>query len=111
MNTIGNEGNGTQGARARFIATLEPVIGTHYRRPRGTTGSRPCVVPRGDASVAETCQVSSRRMTSLRIFVSSVQTEFAEERAVLYDYLRGGTLMRRFFDAFLFEEVPATDRG
>ena len=26
------------------------------------------------------------------------------------DYLRGDPLMRRFFDPFLFEDVPATDR-
>ena len=28
----------------------------------------------------------------------------------LRDYLRGDALMRRFFDVFLFEEVPAADR-
>ena len=49
-------------------------------------------------------------MTPLRIFISSVQREFAEERAALREYLRGDPLMRRFFDAFLFEDVPATDR-
>ena len=49
-------------------------------------------------------------MNPLRIFVSSVQHEFAEERAALRDYLRGDPLMRRFFEAFLFEDVPATDR-
>ena len=49
-------------------------------------------------------------MTPLRIFVSSVQREFAEERAALRDYLRGDPLTRRFFEAFLFEDVPATDR-
>ena len=49
-------------------------------------------------------------MTPLRIFVSSVQHEFAEERAALRDYLRDDPLMRRFFEAFLFEGVPATDR-
>ena len=49
-------------------------------------------------------------MTPLRLFVSSVQREFAEERAALRDYLRGDPLMRRFFEAFLFEDVPATDR-
>ena len=46
----------------------------------------------------------------VRIFVSSVQSEFAEERAVLRDYIRDDALMRRFFDAFLFEDVPASDR-
>ena len=49
-------------------------------------------------------------MNPLRIFVSSVQSEFAEERAVLRDYVRGDALMRRFFDVFLFEDVPASDR-
>ena len=49
-------------------------------------------------------------MTPLRIFVSSVQKELAEERAALRDYLRGDALMRRFFEVFLFEEVPAADR-
>ena len=47
---------------------------------------------------------------SLRIFISSVQKEFAGERAALRDFLRGDALMRRFFDPFLFEEVPAADR-
>ncbi|MEQ1892963.1 MAG: DUF4062 domain-containing protein, partial [Planctomycetota bacterium] len=49
-------------------------------------------------------------MTPLRIFLSSVQKEFAVERAALRDYLRGDALMRRFFEVFLFEEVPAADR-
>jgi len=49
-------------------------------------------------------------MTPLRIFISSVQTEFAQERAALRDYMRGDPLMRRFFEVFLFEEVPASDR-
>ncbi|MBI5109087.1 MAG: DUF4062 domain-containing protein [Rhodocyclales bacterium] len=49
-------------------------------------------------------------MTTLRIFVSSVQKEFAEERAALRDYLRGDALMRRFFEPVLFEDVPAADR-
>ena len=47
---------------------------------------------------------------TLRIFISSVQKEFAGERAALRDYLRGDALLRRFFEAFLFEEVPAADR-
>ena len=49
-------------------------------------------------------------MTVLRIFISSVQKEFAEERAALRNYLRGDALMRRFFEPFLFEDVPAADR-
>ena len=49
-------------------------------------------------------------MTPVRIFISSVQKEFAEERAALRDYLRGDALMRRFFEVFFFEDVPAADR-
>ena len=49
-------------------------------------------------------------MKPIRIFISSAQKEFAEERAALRDYLRGDALLRRFFEAFLFEEVPAADR-
>ena len=48
-------------------------------------------------------------MNPIRIFISSVQREFAQERQVLRDYLRGDPLMRRFFDVFLFEDVPALD--
>ena len=49
-------------------------------------------------------------MNTIRIFISSVQREFAHERQVLRDYLRGDPLMRRFFDVFLFEDVPASDQ-
>jgi len=49
-------------------------------------------------------------MTPVRIFISSVQKEFADERAALRDYLRGDALMRRFFEVFLFEDIPAADR-
>ena len=49
-------------------------------------------------------------MIPLRIFISSVQGEFAEERAALRDYVRGDPLIRRFFEVFLFEDAPASDR-
>ena len=45
-----------------------------------------------------------------RIFISSVQREFAAERAALADYLRTDPLLRRFFEPFLFEELPAKDQ-
>ena len=48
-------------------------------------------------------------MKPIRLFISSVQKEFETERAALRDYLRGDALMRRFFESFLFEEVPAAD--
>jgi len=44
------------------------------------------------------------------VFVSSVQKELAEERRAVSDFLRGDALLRRFFDVFLFEDLPASDR-
>jgi len=49
-------------------------------------------------------------MKPIRIFISSVQQEFAQERAVLREYLQGDPLFRRFYDVFLFEDVPAQDK-
>jgi len=46
----------------------------------------------------------------LRIFISSVQKEFADERRALRDYLHGDPTLRRFFEVFLFEGLPASDR-
>lgn len=49
-------------------------------------------------------------MRPLRIFISSVQQEFKEDRLELCRWLKNDPLMRRFFDPFLFEELPAHDR-
>lgn len=49
-------------------------------------------------------------MARRRLFVSSVQSEFARERKALRDFLDGDPLMRRFFEVFLFEDTPASDR-
>lgn len=45
-----------------------------------------------------------------RLFVSSVQKELASERRALKDYIQGDALLRRFFEVFLFEDLPASDR-
>ncbi len=45
-----------------------------------------------------------------KIFISSVQKELADERAAIRDYVRGDALLRRFFEVFLFEDLPASDR-
>ena len=45
-----------------------------------------------------------------RIFISSVQRELQVERAAVRDFVRGDPLLRRFFDVFLFEDLPASDR-
>ena len=49
-------------------------------------------------------------MNTSIIFLSSVQKEFQEERRAIRDFVRGDPLLRRFFDVFLFEDLPATDR-
>ena len=46
-------------------------------------------------------------MKKLKVFISSVQTEFAIERKELANYLRHDPLLGTFFEPFLFEEVPA----
>jgi predicted HTH transcriptional regulator len=45
-----------------------------------------------------------------RLFVSSVQKELADERRAVHDFIHGDALLRRFFDVFLFEDLPASDR-
>ena len=47
---------------------------------------------------------------SQRIFISSVQREFAKERKALAEYVHKDAILGRFFDVFLFEEVPAQER-
>ena len=44
-----------------------------------------------------------------RVFISSVQKEFAQERAALCKYIREDVLLCKFFQPFLFEELPAID--
>ena len=50
-------------------------------------------------------------MTRLRVFVSSVQKELAEERRAVKEFILHDPLLRRFIgDVFLFEDIPARDR-
>ena len=49
-------------------------------------------------------------MRRRRIFISSVQNEFAQERAALYEYLLSDPLLGRFFEPFIFETLPAIDQ-
>jgi len=44
------------------------------------------------------------------IFISSVQKEFKNERAALKNYIYGDALLSKFFEVFLFEDLPALDR-
>ena len=46
-----------------------------------------------------------------RVFISSVQKEFAKERKALASYIRNDAILGKFFEVFLFEEVPAQERS
>lgn len=45
-----------------------------------------------------------------RIFISSVQREFANERKALASYIRQDAVLGKFFEVFLFEELLAQER-
>ena len=46
-----------------------------------------------------------------KIFISSVQSEFSEERRVLTNYLTVDPLFRKYLDVFIFEDLPAQDQN
>ena len=48
-------------------------------------------------------------MSRIKIFISSVQYEFTNERKMLYDYLRTDALFGKLTDPFIFEVLPAVD--
>ena len=47
----------------------------------------------------------------IRIFISSVQREFAKERKALAEMIRKDMLLGTFFEVFLFEETTAQNRS
>ena len=49
-------------------------------------------------------------MPKTRLFISSVQAEFAEERQMLFEYIMSDPLLGKFFEPFLFERLPAIDQ-
>ena len=49
-------------------------------------------------------------MKKLKVFISSVQAEFTQERQSLFDYLHSDPLLGLFFEPFLFENLPASDQ-
>jgi ATP-dependent DNA helicase RecG len=44
------------------------------------------------------------------IFISSVRKELQAERRAIKEFVQNDPLLRRFFDVFLFEDLPAQDR-
>jgi predicted HTH transcriptional regulator len=49
-------------------------------------------------------------MQRKKIFISSVQSEFSKERKLLTEFLASETLLGKFFDVFIFENLPAINR-
>ena len=49
----------------------------------------------------------NQEVSMVKIFISSVQKEFAEERQLLCRYIREDALLGKFFQPFIFEELPA----
>jgi len=49
-------------------------------------------------------------VSKLRIFVSSVQKELQTERQTIKEYVHADPMLGRFFEVFLFEDLPAQDR-
>ena len=68
---------------------------------------------RNDSMISRIKQViqnnETQDMKRIRIFISSVQSEFTEERAMLCHYIRTDALLGKFFEPFIFEEVPANE--
>ena len=50
-------------------------------------------------------------MKKYRIFISGVQKELKQERRAVKDFIGSDTLLRKHFDTFLFEELPATSQS
>ena len=50
-------------------------------------------------------------MKRIKIFISSVQSEFANEREMLAEYIRNDALLGKFFEVFIFEEMPAANQS
>ena len=48
-------------------------------------------------------------MLKYKVFISSVQSEFAQERQRIFDFIRTDELMGQHFEPFIFEQIAAQD--
>ena len=48
-------------------------------------------------------------MPKYKVFISSVQSEFANERQRVFDFIRNDELMGQYFEPFIFEQIAAQD--
>lgn len=46
-------------------------------------------------------------MSKYKVFISSVQSEFADERKLVFDFIRNDELMGQHFEPFIFEQIAA----
>lgn len=46
-------------------------------------------------------------MSKYKVFISSVQSEFAKERKLVFDFIRNDELMGQYFEPFIFEQIAA----
>ena len=48
-------------------------------------------------------------MSKYKVFISSVQSEFSQERQLVFDFIRNDELMGQYFEPFIFEQIAAQD--
>ena len=48
-------------------------------------------------------------MPKYKVFISSVQSEFAQERQLIFDFICKDELMGQYFEPFIFEQIAAQD--
>ena len=48
-------------------------------------------------------------MPKYKVFISSVQSEFANERQRVYDFINHDEMMGQYFEPFIFEQIAAQD--
>ena len=79
-------------------------------RPR-EQGDRRGAIPPGTRGPGPSGNTDAgKAIVKSTLFISSVQKELQAERRAIADFVQGDPLLRRYFDTFLFEDVPATDR-
>ena len=50
-------------------------------------------------------------MLKYKVFISSVQSEFAQERQRIFDFICTDELMGQYFEPFIFEQIAAQDKN
>ena len=48
-------------------------------------------------------------MPKFKVFINSVQSEFSQERQLVFDFIRNDELMGQYFEPFIFEQIAAQE--